>query len=142
MEKSKSKTINKYATSGNYSYSNKLKSKNSGLSDTVAGESFTIQELFKRHLSGSMPPIGLDPQYDYDEATHEDNTSLRKPDADLTDLDNLKNEVENTHKKQKQIQKTKKDKDDARKASSTKDEIIRSHMEKISEAEKIHKDQK
>lgn len=112
-------------------------SKNSGVTDTVAGESYTIQELFDKHTTGTMPHIGLDPQYDYEEATHDDSTLLRKPDLDLTDIEQISNEVKTTNqkiKKQKQTkheaeQKAKKDKERAQYKQEILDDLAKSKGE-------------
>jgi len=79
-------------------YKNKWKfeptgEKNNKPSQTVQGEAYTIQELLKKHANGIMPPVGLDPLYDHDEPTFEDDLTLRKPDLDLTDIEDIKNKV-------------------------------------------------
>ena len=66
---------------------------NNGISETVEGEAYTIQELLQKHVNGIMPPVGLNPLYDHDEPTHEDDVTLRKPDLDLTDIDDMKIKV-------------------------------------------------
>ncbi len=80
---------------------------NNGKSDTVQGEAYTIQELIKRHTNGLMPPVGLTPLYDHEEPTHEDSTILRKPDFDLTDIDEVRNTIKETNKKLSNAQKAK-----------------------------------
>ncbi len=83
---------------------------NNGQSQTVEGESYTIQELIKRHVNGLMPPVGLTPLYDHDEPTHDDYIGMRKPDFDLTDIDEIKNKVKDANEKISKAQKAKQSK--------------------------------
>lgn len=69
------------------------KEKNDGIGQTAQGESYTIQELLNKHVNGIMPPVGLSPQYDHDNPTFDDDVTLRKPDLDLSDIDNIKDKI-------------------------------------------------
>ncbi len=109
MEKSKKIVIPAFNTP--FKIHNATAESNNGKSQTVQGESYTIQELIKRHVNGLMPPVGLTPLYDHDEPTHEDSTILRKPDFDLTDIDEVKKTITETNKKLSNAQKAKAKKD-------------------------------
>ena len=78
---------------------------NNSPSKTVQGESYTIKELLEKHSTGLMPPVGLEPQYDTEEPTHDDSMLLRKQNLDLTDIDDLKDTVNKTKAKQSAIKK-------------------------------------
>ncbi len=96
MEKKKN-----HYTRQKYQNSNTFKShggeKNSGKSKTVQDESYTVRELLEKHANGLMPQVGMNPQYDYEEATHDDDVTFRKPDLDLTDIDEISLKVKKTH---------------------------------------------
>lgn len=63
------------------------------ITKTVEGESYTIQELFKRHLTDTMPSIGRELPEGAEEATHDDDVALNAPDVDLTDIDIAKDQL-------------------------------------------------
>lgn len=95
-----------HKTKYTYATSNTFKThggeKNSGKSITVQDEAYTIKELLEKHTQGLMPNVGKTPIYDYEEATHEDDITLRKPNLDLTDIDELKVKVKKTVSKVEQ----------------------------------------
>lgn len=113
-----------YVTKNIYQTSNTFKSnggeKNSGKSITVQNEAYTIKELLEKHTQGLMPSVGLNPQYDHEEATHDDDITHRKPNLDLTDIDELKTKVNATKEKISKSENLKKQK--ALKAKKEKEE--------------------
>ncbi|AXL14924.1 hypothetical protein [Microviridae sp.] len=68
-------------------------------SQTVQGDSYTVQELIEKHVQGIAPSVGLNPEYDHEEPSFEDDVTLRKPDLDLTDIDQMSEKVKTTLEK-------------------------------------------
>lgn len=65
-----------------------------GESETVQGDSYTIQELMQKHTQGIMPPVGKQPYYD--ENPDIDNPDItRRPDFDLSDVTENQIKLEN-----------------------------------------------
>lgn len=106
MEKKKNhKTRQKYQNSNTFKTHGG--EKNDGKSQTVQDESYTIRELLEKHTQGLMPNVGLNPQYDHDEPTHDDDVTLRSPDFDLSDIDKMKEKVSTAKNKLQKAQKEK-----------------------------------
>lgn len=68
---------------------------------TVQGDAYTVKQLLEKHVQGIMPPVGLDPLYDHEEPSFEDDTTLRNPDLDLTDIDKIKDKIEDVQRRTK-----------------------------------------
>ncbi len=111
---------------------------NNGKSETVQGEAYTVQELLNRHVQGLMPPVGLTPLYDHDEPTHDDYVGMRKPDFDLTDIDEIKAKVKDANQKitkAKNLKKAKQEAEQNDRLSVAKNEALRGSAADGKEAE-------
>lgn len=69
-----------------------------GESLTVPNQSFSVQELLHRHLTGSMPGIGRDAYYEtdiYDDDPFSNVDPTLAPDFDLADAITLRDDISN-----------------------------------------------
>lgn len=80
---------------------------------TIPGESYTIQELLQKYTHGIVPPLHREGIYE-DSDSFEDNP-FRRPEADLTDIDNAQAKIEDVEKRHQQIKQTKKQKAEQKK---------------------------
>lgn len=92
-----------YKTNHKHRTSNTFKTfggeENSGKSITVQDESYTVRELLEKHVQGLMPNVGLNPEYDTEKPSLDDDMLFRRQNLDLTDIDDLKKKVGKTKSK-------------------------------------------
>lgn len=74
--------------------------KQSGKSKTVPNQAYSVSELLNKHRQGISPAIMKQALFEMDHFG-EDINPLRKPGLDLTDLDDISRQIEETYRRMK-----------------------------------------
>jgi len=82
-----------FQTNYNYYVKDHHMEKPYGESKTVPNQSYTVQELFEKHVAGTLPNISKTPVWE-EEPTFETNVDMEAPEFDLSDATALKDDLE------------------------------------------------
>lgn len=80
---------------------------NTDPSETVQNDAYTIAELLKRSQTGNVPPIQRMGQY-HEDVSHDTDIRIEAPDFDLSDVTEIKLEIEQKQREAKKAQQEKK----------------------------------
>nr|UXQ87914.1 MAG: hypothetical protein [Microvirus sp.] len=111
----------KIITPGTYDFAKIPKITIPGESQTIPGDSYTIRELLKKHTQGIMPPIGR--QTYYDDADIDSPDPTKAPDFDLTDVTDIKNQIQTDIEKRENESKLKAQKKQQENAEKAKEKL-------------------
>lgn len=87
----------KYVSQADFQFSDACMEKPKGKSMTIKGSAYTIKELLEKFTRGLYPSVGKDGIYEIDvddeKVSFDDINPFTKPDADLSDIDSTRQEL-------------------------------------------------
>lgn len=95
---------------------------------TIPDQSYTIKQLLEFHKAGINPP--LQKTNVYDEEFEEEVNPMRKQNFDLTDVDNIKEDIDNNMKVIDKLRKSKKEKELLKEQKRLKEEAVQEFLNK------------
>lgn len=98
---------------------------------TIPDQSYTIKQLLEFHARGINPPIQHNAEFD-DEFEEELNP-LRKKNLDLTDIDQIKENIDHSMTVIDKLRKSKKQKELENEKKRLKDEAVKEYQETLKE---------